>query len=140
MDTNQDDSKINPSDQQAGEMMIHQHHLSNQKMKEYYCTECNKVIITSNFEVHKRTHSFRNLHKYQQCHKDFATSSQLTTHKMIHLGGKCYKCEYCRKGFSRPQDLVRHEIIHTREKPYECSHCTKRFNTSSNLVRHQRLH
>ena len=75
-----------------------------------------------------------------ECHKDFASKSNLLSHTRVHTGEKPFTCTECGRDFTHKHNLLNHFPVHTGEKRFKCSECGKHFSSKSKLLSHTRVH
>lgn len=78
------------------------------------------------------------------CHRRFATESDLKIHLESHDKQKIHQCPFpgCPWSFSTPYKLRRHASSHEQEKSFKCNHpgCDVSCSTKYNLKAHQQVH
>jgi uncharacterized Zn-finger protein len=78
------------------------HHLKDNSVKLYKCT-------------------------FEQCNKEFSSTSKLSRHSQTHFKQKSFKCtfENCDANFTRKDHLINHNKAHSCIKMYTCDYPSK---------------
>ena len=109
------------------------------------CPDCHKVLASTSFSSHKKTHLMIKPHKCNFCGLATSEKSNLKKHiAKAHLGEKDHlkdpvKCKECG---SMVRNLKRHtRVVHEQKGKYPCTQCDYKSNTKHVLDVHQkRMH
>lgn len=99
-------------------------HLKQENESEKICTECNMKfkqvwLKRQHDEIKHKKYTSQNVKTFkctfEQCSKEFITSSKLHRHNLTHLKAKSFKCEFenCDACFKRQYQLNSHLKLHS---------------------------
>lgn len=75
------------------------------------------------------------------CNRNFTDRRAWTKHLKLHTqASQLHRCEECKKDFCAIKDLKRHLIISHRGTSVVCPHCEKAFREMRNFLRHIKIH
>lgn len=111
-------------------------HIKKHKKHKFTCNICNKMLLQSYLNTHKRFHTGEKPHVCKECNEKFTTKAELRKHTIIHENHRLFFCDSCKLLFDELQDFEEHTLLHPAGKPHACNKCDLSFFTGNQLTAH----
>lgn len=85
-------------------------------------------------------HTKEQIHKCDQCDKQFYSRTSLTGHQKRQHGPRKHLCHLCGKGYVHNVELQRHLKAHRNQRDFKCDICGRSFLKAVDLTYHRRSH